>query len=359
MSKLKISEPGKDTKPGCRRLRCAGCPEIPSLSLTGDFADFGLAAEQFTKRTCHMLDDRQPSASVIVPLYNSRRHCERLAEGLLTLTAPTGDFEVVLVDNGSSDGTLAALESALKDAPFPVHFCEELGNQSSYAARNKGLCYANGSVLAFTDADCKPSPEWLTEGLAALESTGADLAGGQVQFSFARSMPSAAEYIDATRNMQMSQSISREGVAKTANLFVRRSVFDKVGPFDSRLRSGGDVEWTRRATQAGATLVYAEKAVVFHPARNLAELVKKQIRVGTGQMAMLRAQKKSFIDKIACILSGPRRNRSSADPEDPRSFSNYHKPPWLAFRLTRFTVKFALRVGRFLEFIYIRVPASW
>jgi hypothetical protein len=68
----------------------------------------------------------------------------------------------------------------------------------------------------------------------------------------------------------------------TGNLFVCRKVIEAVGPFESQLRSGGDMRWTRRASDAGFTLVYAEDAVVRYPARPLRPLLFKQYRVGRG-----------------------------------------------------------------------------
>jgi hypothetical protein len=68
----------------------------------------------------------------------------------------------------------------------------------------------------------------------------------------------------------------------TANLFVRGRVFDAIGVFEPRLRSGGDGRWTRRATDAGFKLVYEPAAEVLKPARRLRQLLEKAYRVGRG-----------------------------------------------------------------------------
>lgn len=214
-----------------------------------------------------------PFVSVIVPVYNDAVRVRGCLDRLTNQDYPKGRYEVIVVDNGSTDETPQVLEA------FRVTRLVETAARSSYVARNVGVRAAAGSVLAFTDSDCRPSRDWLTRGVDAL--AGADLAGGAVRFAFS-ARPSGAELFDSVSNMQVARNVAERGVAKTANLFVRAGVFEAVGGFPP-VRSGGDVAWTRRATDSGFRLVYAPDAVVEHPARRLTELVRKQHRVGRGQ----------------------------------------------------------------------------
>lgn len=222
---------------------------------------------------------QQPFVSVIVPVYNDPRHIKSCIEALLKQTYPRDCYEILVVDNGSSDTTREVI------AKYPVTLLVEDQIQSSYAARNKGLAQARGEIIAFTDSDCTPAPHWITEGVRPILEHNADLVGGNVRFTYSP-RPTGAEIYDSISNMQMEQGIQKRQVAKTANLFARKRVFDIVGPFPSNLKSGGDVYWTRQATSAGHRLVYAPAAEVAHPTRRLAELVKKQYRVGKGQRAV-------------------------------------------------------------------------
>jgi glycosyltransferase involved in cell wall biosynthesis len=215
---------------------------------------------------------------VIVPVHNDAARVGRCLEGLRAQTYPADRYEVLVVDNRSTDGTTAVVRA------YPVTLLREDRVQGSYAARNRGLEAARGEILAFTDSDCVPAPDWLAAGVAALGRTGADLAGGAVRFECS-AKPTGAEIFDATHNMQIERNV-RDGVAKTANLFVRARVFAEIGRFPDGVRSGGDVTWTRRATRSGLALVYAPDAVVMHPARRLRELLRKQYRVGRGQPAI-------------------------------------------------------------------------
>jgi GT2 family glycosyltransferase len=150
---------------------------------------------------------------------------------------------------------------------------------------------AKGDILAFTDADCTPHPEWIAAGVDTLERENADLVGGRVVFEFTDEK-TAAERFDASVNMRNDESV-QEGVAKTANVFVRGEVTDDIGPFPQHLISGGDVHWTSAATKAGYDLAYGSEAVVTHPSRQLRELLWKQYRVGKGQVQIWRLADRS------------------------------------------------------------------
>lgn len=224
-----------------------------------------------------------PFVSVVVPVYNDEGRIATCVEALLAQTYPRDRYEVIVVDNGSTDGSYAAVK------PYPVKLLSETQTQGSFAARNLGLREARGTIFAFTDSDCTPSPQWLAEGVAAIKD-GADLVGGHVRFVFS-SRPSGAEICDSVANMQMERNIRERGVAKTANLFATEAVLRGIGPFPHDLRSGGDVIWTRRATSAGFKLVYSPTAEVAHPTRRLVALLKKQYRVGHGQRAIRAAER--------------------------------------------------------------------
>jgi glycosyltransferase involved in cell wall biosynthesis len=224
-----------------------------------------------------------PRVTVIVPAYNAAGEIAALIEALMGQDYPSELAEIIIVDNNSTDETF---EIASK---YKITVLKEDEYQSSYAARNSGLNRASGEYIAFTDADCLPEPDWLKNGITEIMNQKADLAGGQVKFYF-HGRAGAAELYDSLTNMDNKRVIENRQVAKTANLFVRSDVFGKAGPFPGNVKSGGDVQWTKRATDMGFKIVYIEQAVVKHPARKLGELVKKQRRVARGQYEILKGQ---------------------------------------------------------------------
>jgi glycosyltransferase involved in cell wall biosynthesis len=217
-----------------------------------------------------------PFVSVIVPVYNDERRIRACIESLLNQTYSEGCYEILIVDNASSDGTREIVQE------YPVRLLAEDRIQSSYAARNKGIQNAKGEILSFTDSDCVASSTWIEEGVKALNSKSVDLVGGKVEFIHSE-RKTAAEAYDSITSMQVERDIKERSVAKTANLFVKSFLFDKIGMFPESVKSGGDVLWTARATRNGFTLTFASKAIIRHPARRLRALIKKQYRVGRGQ----------------------------------------------------------------------------
>jgi cellulose synthase/poly-beta-1,6-N-acetylglucosamine synthase-like glycosyltransferase len=241
-----------------------------------------------------------PDLSIIAPVCNAENEVSKLLDSLTNLDYPQDRMEIIIVDNKSTDNTKEVVKK------YPVKLLEENEFQSSYAARNKGIKYASGDILAFIDSDCIASPKWLIEGVRSF-SDDADLVGGKVEFYFSDNK-SAAEMYDSITNMQIEHNIKERNVAKTANLFVKSSLFDEVGMFPHHATSGGDVQWTAMATRAGYKLVYAPDAIVKHPARTLKGLLKKQYRVGKGKMKALNAEfresgKKSLLGSAIPRLS--------------------------------------------------------
>jgi len=212
---------------------------------------------------------------VVVPVYNGARSLDRLLDALAAqdLGEP---WTVVVVDNASTDDTA---DVAARHPLRPRVVREE--QRGSYAARNAGIRATHEPVLAFTDGDCAPRPGWLRAGLDAVRA-GADLVGGEIH-QVLSDRPTASERYDARHYLNQQETVERSGHAATANLFVRRAVFDDVGPFDAELVSGGDLELCYRARRAGHTLAYGAGAVVDHlPRRTLRETWRLRLRLYEG-----------------------------------------------------------------------------
>ncbi|MFO7568614.1 MAG: glycosyltransferase [Smithellaceae bacterium] len=224
--------------------------------------------------------DEKPVVSVIVPVKNVEHLLEALLSALRAQNYPKDKTQIIIVDNGSLDRT----ESILTQHP-EILFARENHVPGSYAARNKGLSLAVGDVIAFTDADCRPKPDWIMRGVEALVREGAALAGGRVVFTVS-DRPTTSELIDASVFMQNEYNIKDRRTAVTANLFVRRDVFHSIGLFEE-VRSGGDYLWTKKATSNGFSLIYAPEAIVHHPARRFRALMEKSYRVGSGFVSLL------------------------------------------------------------------------
>lgn len=209
--------------------------------------------------------------SVVVPVYRQWDKVSLTVAALVGQHFDPARFEVIVVDNGPRP---------VDAPPTGVRYRHE-PRGFSYAARNAGAAMANGQVLAFTDADCVPSQDWIEQGLNAMHATGADIVGGGVVMS-----PAPRTWIgryDAAYGIRPDVLFRNAGVFPTANMFVRREVFDSLGGFDDRLQSGGDGDFCVRANAKGFALHYAPQALVYHTVReSLSEVLRKNRRLAGG-----------------------------------------------------------------------------
>ncbi len=224
-----------------------------------------------------------PRVSVIVPVFNDAKRLPALVESLRAQEYPADRVEILLVDNGSTDGSLDSIRSFEN-----VTALSQTDVQGPAPTRNAGIGAARGDVIAFLDSDCRAEPQWLSAGVAALQQSGAEMAAGRIRLSLSV-RPNLYEIYDAQFNMQQDAFVE-QGWAVTANLFVRREVFDRIGCFDPALYSFEDKEFGLRATRAGFRLVYAKEAVAHHDTRKtLKALVLKWIRTEYGAAQAYRS----------------------------------------------------------------------
>jgi len=220
--------------------------------------------------------EEQPFVSIIVPVYNGEVTIEACIRSLLDLHYPGERYEILVVDNNSTDNTAAIIKK------HPVRYLVEGEIQSSYAARNRGIREARGEILAFTDADAFVDKDWLTKGLKCLKIRDAHMVAGHVEVVTSEP-PNLYEKCDRYMFLHQERSV-RLGFGGTSNLQVKREVFEDIGLLDGRLISGGDYEFGRRATRRGYRVVHCAEARVYHPARaTLNALLEKSRRIGHGR----------------------------------------------------------------------------
>jgi len=168
----------------------------------------------------------------------------------------------------------------------------------SYAARNSGLKVARGQVIAFTDADCLPAPDWIEKGVAHLKREGCMMVAGRIEI-FPRSSlnPNSVELYETRVALAQREFVKKYGFGATANLFVYKHVFERVGCFLADLKSGGDLEWCRRLNKHGLRIEYSEDIRVKHPARSsLSQLYSKIVRVAGGLHDLRRVKGSAYLE---------------------------------------------------------------
>jgi GT2 family glycosyltransferase len=232
--------------------------------------------------------------SVIVPVYDDPDRLRTCLRALQNQTYPADRTEVIVVDNGSRE------DVSIVVAGFPGFRLEREDVPGSYAARNKGIEASKGEILAFTDSDCLPEPDWLEAGVRALaEAPECGALGGAIRmFAADPQRLTAFDLHDLVWGMPQRVYVQRYGLAATGNLFARRSAFDRVGVFDPAFRSCGDCEWSFRLTAAGVGLGYAKDARVLHPTRSsFSEFVRRRRRIAGGYHRLGPILERSYPDK--------------------------------------------------------------
>lgn len=198
-----------------------------------------------------------PAVSVVVSTYDRASYLDRLLSALATQQdAPP--FEVVVIDNGSSDTTSAVLARRASDFPVPLRALHEPVNIGPAAARNRGWRFSAGRVTVFTDDDCVPSPRWLASLVGAIDS-GADIAQGRTEPMESQG-PKRGPF-----SMTMERR-AEDGFYETCNIAYRREILEELGGFDESFAhfyaEDTDLGW--RARKRGAVTSFVDDAVVEH-----------------------------------------------------------------------------------------------
>jgi len=236
-----------------------------------------------------------PSISVVIPTHGRPELLMRCLCAVIDQSYPANRFEIVVVEDGGpgdAEQVVRGLQERHPGARLQYLAVEQGGPG---AARNAGLRYASGDLIAFTDDDTIPDRCWLYEGARALQE-GADAASGRTV------VPLSDDPTDAEANVQ---SLER-ATFPTCNVFVKRDWLERVGSFDPRFkrayREDSDLEF--RLLDAGARVARANDAVVVHPPRP------------ERPFASLRQQRNQFYDALL-YRKHPRRFRATIRANPP------------------------------------------
>ncbi|MBI5154101.1 glycosyltransferase [Candidatus Poribacteria bacterium] len=233
-----------------------------------------------------------PLVSIIIPARNSERCLRPCLEAVGQLDR-LPEAEVLVIDNGSTDGTAVVARS------FPFVRLLEEPRRGAAAARNRGCREACGRYFAFTDSDCRPSPSWLSDLLPALEGD-ASLGGVGGHIAAVPSESLTARYID-WRHI-FSAELMFEGREQsppffmTANAIYRREAIEQAGGFDERLWPSEDADLAWRVGWAGWKLAqFPGRGVVFHDHRSSpAGFARMMFLYGAGSAELFAKHRQRF-----------------------------------------------------------------
>jgi glycosyltransferase involved in cell wall biosynthesis len=201
--------------------------------------------------------DTRPPVSVVIPFVGDHSAAERLSSYLRRVELRPGD-EVIVADNTRRGMATDPLPAAARVVPAA-------GERSSYHARNAGARAVANEWVLFLDADCRPVPELLDAFLTRPPADRVGAIGGAVI-----GRPDQAALIARYARARGFLNLAGGGegpewrIAVAGNVLVRRAAFDAIGGFTEGIRSGGDVDFSRRLQRAGWTIERRPEALVEH-----------------------------------------------------------------------------------------------
>jgi glycosyltransferase involved in cell wall biosynthesis len=251
-----------------------------------------------------------PMVSVVVPVFNGAADLPELIECLRSQSYPPDRVEYLLVDNNSRDRTSTILQQTVSCSPSVSHppsvppllrgggkresgskreNNNQINNQiniralaeneiqSSYAARNRGIRASQGEIIAFTDADCRPEPQWLENLVQPFADLEIGIVAGEILALPGKTL--LEKHADRENILSQKHTLAHPfcPYGQTANLAVRRIVLQQIGLFRPYLTSGGDADlcW-RILRQTPYKIFFAESAIVRHRHRSTMKQLQSQ-----------------------------------------------------------------------------------
>jgi len=190
-----------------------------------------------------------PTVSVIIPVFNDAAYLAEALDSVFGQTRPVD--EVIVIDDGSTDGSDQVAEGYL---PRIRLFRQE--NQGISSARNAGLNAASGEMIAFLDADDLWTRDSVAVRLDRLE------AGAGLDIVYGAAEQFLSPELDEATRARLHCPEGRTAVRYAGSMIIRKSLFDRVGSFDTGLRVGETIDWVLRAGDAGATMAAVDDLVM-------------------------------------------------------------------------------------------------
>lgn len=204
--------------------------------------------------------------SIIVPCFNEAEHLRSCLESLKAQEYPSKDFEIIFVDNGSSDGSV----DIAKQYTDLVFYQPGI---NVGAVRNFGATQAGNDNLVFIDADCTVDKEWLKRASRLLIANPKTIYGGGCQ------LPKNASWIETSWLLEGTDGNILPKDLIGCSILITSSLFFEIGGFNTKLKSGEDTEFSQRAKKLGHAVNITRNINVVHHgnAKTLSSFIKRQL----------------------------------------------------------------------------------
>jgi len=203
--------------------------------------------------------------SVIIPTYNRKDMLEGCLKSIFSQDYNTKDYEVIVVDDASSDGTSSIVKIMAKKHKN-LRLIRNRQNMGPAYSRNRGIKKSRGNIIAFTDDDCSVDNDWLRsikithKNFPQEYGIGGKIIGSEIKSPISR-----------FRTFQIDYSLKKNKLGErhvryipTCNVSYKKSVFKKIGFFDETYRYSEDIDFNMRLEKIGRPICFNEDITVFH-----------------------------------------------------------------------------------------------
>ena len=231
--------------------------------------------------------------SIIIPMYNAKKTILQTLNGLEKQTFT--NFEVIIVDDGSTDNSLSLIENFIKGSKLIIKTIHEK-NSGPAKARNLGVQNSNGEIIIFLDSDCIPPENWIEEMIKPLQG---NIVGCNCGYKVKNKESIIARYIDyeiAKRHERLTKT-SIDTVGTYSASFIK-SIFLEVGGFDTKYRnaSGEDFDFSFKIKNLGYNLIFTSNTFVYHyHPDTLSKYLKQQASRGYWRVRLYLENKDKII----------------------------------------------------------------
>ena len=220
------------------------------------------------------------SISVLIPVLNDKAGIENTLNSVMNQTIDQSEYEVIVCDNGSTDGTQQIIQKHMQNHPNITLVEETI--KSSYAARNRAIVKSKSPILAFIDSNMTCGIDWLAQIRSVFNKLNPDYVGSKVIVK--PQTKSLSAIYNTLTSFHTEIEMNKNHFTPTCCLSAKKSLFDKIGLFDHRLEAGGDWEFGNRVYNQQFKTYYANEIMVHHPSRTtFKELINKTRRVARGK----------------------------------------------------------------------------
>jgi GT2 family glycosyltransferase len=257
----------------------------------------GAIQVQSCSSSSNLKEEREASTvriSVVIPALNEEKMIGRCLECLARSSFPPDSFEVIVVDNGSTDRTLEIAHSFSRQ--LSISTFQQSGVHIS-ALRNLGAAASKGEILAFLDADCMVPEDWLERAFGQLHSETAGVVGSYY------AIPSGSRWV--ARTWYGAGHPPKDGnvaYVPSGDMLVRRSTFFQLRGFDEHLETSEDCEFCLRARKAGLLVHAVAGLAVIHlgTPQTLGQFYRKHLWHGT-HVAKVYFQNKQAVTHLRAV----------------------------------------------------------